>query len=158
VKRIGGDLTHLGAAGTNNYNDYWRAKTVYGERVSTWSFTDPAICTTHRAARAAAGIEAASDDPGVLTYGPYIELSPGKYRWSAIVEGQVELPRMLIDVAHSGGQRLTSLEIEPGPRSSPFALQLAFETQTPLRDVEFRTEIFGPMKGRITGFQLEALA
>src|SRR5262249_39332781 len=31
VKSIGGDLTHLGAMGTNNYNHFWHARRVYGE-------------------------------------------------------------------------------------------------------------------------------
>jgi hypothetical protein len=33
VKRSGGDLTHLGAVGTNNYNVFWQCRTVYGEEM-----------------------------------------------------------------------------------------------------------------------------
>jgi hypothetical protein len=31
AKGEGGDLAHLGAAGTNNYNSIWRERRVYGE-------------------------------------------------------------------------------------------------------------------------------
>jgi hypothetical protein len=157
TKRIGGDLAHLGLLGSNNYNTYWRMKKVYGERESVWTFDDPSIRITSRGARTGTGIAAVSEEPGHLTYGPYVELEPGRYRLMVTLGGDIVLPRMVLDVAHGGGEQLTSLTMEAGPRPSPLELELMFETKQRLLDVEFRTEILGRLNGQIIGYRLETL-
>jgi Glycosyltransferase sugar-binding region containing DXD motif len=158
IKRTGGDLSHLGLSGVNNYNIFWHRGQIYREREIVWTFDDPAIRLTKRAIRTATGIAAISDHPGTLTYGPYIDLAPGKYRVKVSLLGNIVLPQMAVDVAHDSGQHVICVrKIAAGPRNSPATIELEFEAAASLQAVEFRTEIFGAMKGEIVRFSIEAI-
>lgn len=159
-KRIPADLSHLGLAGTNDYGKIWHNKNVYGEQrlnETEWPFDDPRLLLTEIARRTDRGIVAVGTGTGNLTFGPYIDLEAGQYHLSLHLEGDIELPRMLLDVAHSGGEQHAVLEIEAGPRRNPAVLELTFTTREKLQNFEFRAHVFGPMKGLITKFRLQRL-
>lgn len=160
TKRIQGDISHMGVVGANNYHRLWHNQNAYGEknlREKEWTFDDPRIHITKRAARTNAGIVTIGQDEGCLTYGPYIELTPGRYRVSVHLDGEITLPKMQVDVAHSGGEQIASVDFEPGPRSSPTELELIFTTNKNVSGFEFRTYVGGAMQGSISKFRLERL-
>ena len=156
VKRSGGDLTHLGAVGTNNYNAFWQCRTVYGEKMC-WLFDDPAIRVTERARRTETGIVANSGAVGRLTFGPYIPLEPGNYRLSISLtcSGCTSVPRMLVDVTHDKGrQQLHAHNIDETSSVASQAIEFEFAVSRPLENVEFRFSIFGPFEAEITQYTL----
>ena len=157
VKLIGGDLLHLGARGTNNYNSFWHLRRVYGETERVWEFDDPAIRLTELAIRTASGIRTASDDEGFLTYGPYIEMEPGLYRLTLTFSDGAEIPRFILDVPSDSGRRmLATREIEGGP-GAPTTIALEFDLPDTALAVEFRTQAFGALDGEIRRFAIERL-
>jgi hypothetical protein len=157
-KSHGGDLADIGASGTNNYNHLWRRRAVYGEHAWLWMFDDPAIRLTDRAVRTSTGITTRSDENGLLTFGPYIDLEAGNYRLSLSFAGATLLPRMKIDVAFDAGRHvLTVHERGPMARASQVEIAIEFEAPQRLSDVEFRTELFGEMIGQLVRFGLEKI-
>ena len=83
TKAIPGDLRHLGLLGTNNYRAMWARRQVYGERTKVWAFTDEGI--QRKVGKIGpAGIFAPPGVAGHMTFGPYFDLTPGRYRLRAI--------------------------------------------------------------------------
>jgi LmbE family N-acetylglucosaminyl deacetylase len=156
VKRLGGDLTHLGAAGTNNYNVFWHSRTVYGEDMC-WLFNDPAIRLTERARRTESGIVANPGVAGRLTFGPYISLEPGNYRLSIslVSSGSTNAPRMLVDVTYDKGREQIHVHrFEETGSVAPEVIEFEFAVSKPLQGVEFRFSVFGPFEAEITQYKL----
>ncbi len=157
VKLMGGDLLHLGARGTNNYNSFWHLRRVYGGTSRSWEFDDPDIRLTEKAVRTSTGIAAVSDREGFLTYGPYIELEPGAYRLTLAFDDGAQLPRVILDVPCNSGQRmLATSEVEGGP-GAPTSIALEFDLADTVTSVEFRTQVFGLLQGEIRRFTIERL-
>jgi hypothetical protein len=155
-KSRGGDLTALGAVGTNNYNDFWHNKSVYGEYLHIWGFGDPAIRLTEQAFRTDTGIAAKPQGTGILTYGPYISLDPGRYRLSVRFDKIAPFPRMVIDIAYDAGKG-SLLEHHHAQDLEGTASQVEFEFNVvePLASVEFRTQIYGILHSKIIAIVLE---
>jgi len=160
VKGPGGDLTHLGTVGTNNYNVFWHSRTVYGEDMR-WLFNNPAIHLTERARRTETGIIANPGAVGRLTFGPYIPLEPGNYRLSISLacSGSSNAPRMLVDVTHDKGrQQLHVHHIDETGSVAPQVIEFEFAVSKPLQNVEFRFSIFGPFEAEITQYTLARIS
>lgn len=158
AKGTGGDLLHLGAAGTNNYNRFWHARKVYGENESRWMFDDPAIRLTEKAVRTATGIAARSDAAGRLTYGPYIQLEPARYRLVVLFGRKPEcLPSLLIDVSHDYGRVFHVHEVPKTSAVVSGTIEFEFIVSEPLSNVEFRLETFGYLSVEIFQFSLVRL-
>ncbi len=160
TKFVGADLTHLGAVGTNNYDNYWHARSVYGEpfKAKIWKFDDPQIRIAHSGFRTATGIAAKPNERGFLTHGPYIRLAPGRYRLCMLFNGDAALPRMKVDVVHESGTKIIHVhEQDEVMLSAPAKIQLEFEARDWLREFEFRTAIFGPLNSEISEFSLERI-
>ncbi len=156
VKRSGGDLTHLGAAGTNNYNVFWHSRTVYDEEMC-WFFNNPAIHLTERARRTETGIVANPGAVGRLTFGPYIDLESGKYRLSIslLSSGSTNAPRILVDVTHDKGRQQIHVHHSDETGSiAPQVIEFEFAVSKPLQGVEFRFSVFGPFEAEITQYTL----
>ena len=156
IKGTGGDLTSLGARGTNNYNAFWHGRCAYGEVLRIWHFDDPSICLTALAKRTETGITAKPDAIGRLSYGPYIDLDPGRYRLSIFFRDDVDLPRMLIDITEECGSRIVHLhEICAGRCGAEKQVTFEFNTETVLHAFEFRVETFGVFETEIQRISLE---
>ena len=155
-KDIGGDLTHLGAVGTNNYNTIWRDRTVYGEAIRTWFFDDPAIRLTDQAKRTDRGIAARAGAEGILTFGPYIDMEPGRYRLTVIFDRPIPLATVIVEVAHGAGAGGLPVE-RIAEADAGSAIEVGFEVPERLSSVEFRTQLTGPMTAEIREFRLEPL-
>ena len=156
VKKSGGDLTHLGAAGTNNYNTFWRCRTVYGEEMC-WSFKDPAIRLTEGARTTETGIVANPGAVGKLTYGPFIPLEPGKYRLSISLgwPRSATVPRMIVLVSHDRGrQQLHVHNFGETSSGAPQVIECEFAVSKPLENVEFQFRVLGPFEAEITQYTL----
>ncbi len=156
AKDIGGDLSHMGVVGGNNYNLLWRKKIVYGESVCVWTFDDPAILLTAAARRTGTGIAARADADGFLTYGPYIQMEPGTYRLSVLFDRRFVPPRMIIDACHDAGTKLIHAHLIPaGGAPCSGHVDFTFEIAESLRDAEFRIQAFGEMAAEIRQYSLE---
>ena len=157
-KSRGGDLTHLGATGTNNYNEHWHKKTVYGESVHVWLFDDPAIRLTENAERTRSGIAARPGAVGFLTFGPYVDIEAGDYRLSIVFGGVIQCPRMIVDVPYDAGKSiLLAVERPAGEAADRSRIDIDFTAPQALHAVEFRTQAFGPLPGEIVEIRLEQL-
>lgn len=156
VKRSGGDLTQIGAAGTNNYNAFWHSRTVYGEQ-RCWLFNNPAISLTENARRTKTGIAANPGADGMLTFGPYIPLGPGQYRLALSLagSGEAKAPCMQVEVTHNRGRRQLHVH-RTGETGSPIPQTIEFEFAVlePVQNTEFRFSAFGPFGAEITQYAL----
>jgi len=155
-KTVGGDLTHLGVSGTNNYNRLWHARAVYGEPVSVWSFDDPAIRLTRQARRTADGIVAEPDATGILTHGPYIAVDPGLYRLTIQLDREEALPRMVVDVVYNHGEMLLH-EHRPPAHTVADRIDFTFAVPHAVSSFEFRPQAYGSLTAKITRFTLEKI-
>lgn len=158
AKDRGGDLTHLGAVGTNNYNILWRRRMAYGETVSVWTFNDPDIRLTDGAQRTAAGIIAKPGAAGMLTYGPYIEMDAGAYRLSILFGRAAPLPKMVVEVVFNVGNDLLHVH-EQDEDNLTITERMSFRFHVPMdiSSVEFRTWVFGDLAMEIREIRLERL-
>jgi hypothetical protein len=153
---VGGDLTHLGVSGTNNYNHYWHSRSVYGELVSAWSFDDPAIRLTEQARCTENGIAAQPDASGILTYGPYIDVAPGTYRLTILFDREEALPRMVVDVVYDHGQRWLH-EHQQAAGMVADRVDFTFTVPEAVSLFEFRSQAYGRLTAKITRFKLEKI-
>ena len=155
-KTVGGDLTHLGASGTNNYNSCWHGRAVYGEPVSVWSFDDPAIRLTAQARRTSDGIAALPDACGILTFGPYMNLAAGLYRLTVLLDREEALPRMVVDVVYDHGERRLH-EHEQALHTVADRIAFTFAARQAVSLLEFRPQAYGGLTAKIVRFILEKL-
>lgn len=156
-KAISGDLTHLGASGTNNYNRIWHARSVYGEPISVWSFDDPAIRLTDQAQRTGEGIAAKPDASGILTFGPYMDLAPGCYRLTILFDREETLPRIVVDVVHDHGEKCLH-EHRQAEHTVADRIDFTFAVPRTVSAFEFRPQAYGRLTAKMTRFTLEKIA
>jgi LmbE family N-acetylglucosaminyl deacetylase len=155
-KIVGGDLTHLGASGTNNYNHYWHSRSVYGEPVNVWSFDDPAIRLTGQARRTEDGIAAQPDASGILTYGPYTDIEPGIYRLTILFDREEALPRMTVDLVCDHGKKWLHEHQQPAQTSAD-RIDFTFTVDEAVSLFEFRPQTYGRLTAKMTRFTLEKI-
>jgi hypothetical protein len=155
-KTVNGDLTHLGASGTNNYNHFWHGRSVYGEPVSVWSFDDPAIHLTKQAQRTENGIAAQPNASGILTYGPYIDVAPGEYRLTIVFDREEALPDIVVDLVYDHG-RHALYEHRQAAQAVADRIDFTFTVTSALPFFEFRTHVYGRLIAKITRFRLEKI-
>ena len=153
AKKIGADLTHLGATGVNNYAVIWNERRVYGELGREWRHEKLPI--TQRAIRQKDGIAFAGGKGEIVTFGPYIELEEGDWRLSVIFDRAVPTPDFVLEAVSDNGRNLISKRTFPASQTPVQSLSIDFSIQQVTSRTEFRTRIFGPFEGLITAIRLE---
>ncbi|HEX4507516.1 MAG TPA: PIG-L family deacetylase [Alphaproteobacteria bacterium] len=155
-KTVAGDLTRLGASGTNNYISCWHGKAIYGEPVSVWPFDDPGIRLTEQALRTGDGIAALPDASGILTFGPYIDAAAGLYRLTVLFDREEALPRMIVDVVCDHGESRLH-EHEQAAHTVADRIAFTFAVPRAVSFLEFRPQTYGRLAAKIARFTLERL-
>jgi hypothetical protein len=156
-KAIAGDLSHLGLAGSNNYNQIWRSRRVYGELEYSWTLSElpsvkpDLVCNE-------AGLYIPFGTSGHVAWGPYIPLADGTYRATWTFSSDTIGPRIHIDICTDSGESI----IRDRLFNSPFLkggteLSVDFTLDDQKNDVECRVAVFPDFKGWLRSFSIRAL-
>ncbi|MCT6819155.1 hypothetical protein GM608_03970 [Bombella sp. ESL0380] len=85
-KKTGGDLKEIGLKNSNNYNEFWHTRQVYAENPMIWNSDDPLIFVKGGLSKTESGQIISLDRKEGMTYGPYVSLPKGRYRFSIVFE------------------------------------------------------------------------
>lgn len=101
----------------------------------------------------------ARGSPGFFVFGPYIPLSSGRYRITAI--GKLTGPDQNVGVfdviGESGKKTYLKLPLSSVQEKDSLLLQAEFDIAKPVHDVEFRILIFNQVQGQFIRYHLEKL-
>jgi hypothetical protein len=159
TKTISGDLAHLGLTGVNNYNQLWQSRQVYGEPERIWNFDDPLLRVENDAWRSDTGVAVPPKTVGLVTYGPYVNLSEGTYRLTVHFAPETKLSRLLVDIcAEHARETIHTIDYTADTDKLHEALSFEFALDEPALKVEFRLSVFGDFSGEIRSFRLKQLA
>lgn len=151
----GGDLGDLQTTGTNNYNDFWRARRAYGEFEATWTFNQPEI-HVGIATRTAEGIEFRRGSRGCATFGPYATLFPGSYRATLLFRVGSRLDGVAVDVtARCGDTILVATTPAEEITADPQTLSLPLKLDRLMKEVEIRIHVNGDAEGHLLSIRIE---
>lgn len=157
-KLIGGDLAHLGVAGSNNYNDMWNQRTIYGEKLCEWASNDCLIHTDFPIFKNERGIVAPEDFEGVLSYGPYTSLSKGAYKLRIELEPRTKFRKIEVDItADFQKKRIKSCVFFPENVSNDDSITMLIEISHPEDKVEFVIRTETGFRGAIKKFVLDPI-
>ena len=105
--------------------------------------------------RTATGIAIPKGHSGRVIYGPYADIDPGSYCLKIAFSPDTCFARLLIEVCIECGTKVIhSFEHEQKERSIQPEIEVFFEIQGSLSDVEFRLEVFGDFEGEFRSFTL----
>lgn len=155
AKKIGADLTHLGASGVNNYAQIWSERRAYGETAREWRHDHPKIGVTARGARRADGIAFLGGPGEIVTHGPYTAIEPGSWVVEARFSQPVAIPAMALEAACGKGRTILRRQDFLASQTPVDRLTLSFDLAQSVEDVEFRTRIYGPFEALIVSLRLE---
>lgn len=98
--------------------------------------------------------------PGFFVFGPYIPLSTGRYRVTAIgkLTGPDQNVGILDVIGESGKATYLKLPLTQKQEKDPILFQAEFDITKPVYDVEFRILIFNQVQGQFVRYHLEKLA
>lgn len=157
-KLIGGDLAHLGVSGSNNYNDMWNKRAIYGEKLCVWPANDCLIHTDFPVFKNERGIVAPEDFEGVLSYGPYTSLSAGAYELRIKLESGTEFRKIEVDVtADFQKEYIKSCVFLPANVSNDDIITMLIEINQPKDKVEFVVKTETGFRGAVKSFELEPI-
>ena len=155
MKRFGGDLAHLGLDQTNNYNDFWRRRIVYGEKAAlSWSAVDERIRVAPLGLRTAVGITFHGQQSGVLSFGPYISIGSGSYKLKLLFSPNAIIPNIIVEISYDFDKKLAAFELSSQELDENSCVELRFETDNSLENLEFRIIVDGIMIGELTKIEL----
>lgn len=154
-KVLAGDLSHLGLAGTDNYNEIWRHRQVYAEPIRTWRGDDPLLRLGESAQVVHGEIIIGGAAQGHIVYGPYVDLEAGSYTLRVQLKKNTRFSNILIDVSFLQGKSIIcASEIGPSRIAADNAIELDFALPEARREVEFRITAFGDFEGGISALEL----
>jgi hypothetical protein len=153
----GGDLSALGLTGVNNYNEFWHARRVYGERGAVRWRHDAHQIRTGTGTWTAQGIEFDSTTRGCVVYGPYTNLMPGNYAVTMQFRPGTRLDDASVDVVAFAGRQIVKL-LEPGllMLDDSGCLRFDLNTDRNLAQVEVRLHVAGRSCGRFEALEILA--
>jgi hypothetical protein len=150
-----GDISSLGFVGANNYNDYWRARRVFGEAASRWSFRDLEI-SCEGATRIRESVVFSPGVKGIQTYGPYLQLEPGAYEVSLAFAPPGFAGRLGVEVTADHSKRTLAPHRTFAPQdlhASTLRFPLVLDGHAP--GVEIRTYNEGDLSGALREIAVE---
>ena len=101
----GGNISDFGLEGTNNYNDFWRKRRVYGRLDDHWRF-DRSDILTNIAARTDHGIVFIPGMRGPVFFGPYVPAPPGTYIITLEFSRETLLTKAVVEAVSDRGKTL----------------------------------------------------
>jgi hypothetical protein len=156
-KIIPGDLSHLGIVGSNNYNQIWRSRRVYGELEHRWTFSELSSVRSDLV-RNEAGLFIPFGTSGHVTWGPYIHLADGAYQATLTFSSDTIVPRMHIDIcSDSGGTIILDRFFNAPLLKGGTELSVDFILDDEKSDVECRVSVFPDFEGSLTSLSICAL-
>jgi hypothetical protein len=148
----------MGLPATNNYNDIWQRRQVYGESESFWSFADPMI-RCRASMRTCEGIWIHPGARGCQIFGPYVSLWPGCYKATLKFSPDTVTGAPRLDVCGRGGNEIFADSGESGAAvSAAGEAFIAFTVDHPCKDVEIRLHGAGDFSGCYLGTTLSKAA
>jgi hypothetical protein len=119
-----------------------------------WTFRHKRIeCTG--AYRTTTGIAIPKGYKGRVIYGPYADIDAGTYSLKIAFGPDTCFARLLVEICIDCGTKiLHAFEREQEQRTIQTEVEVFFDTQDPLTDVEFRLEVFGDFEGEFRSFAL----
>jgi hypothetical protein len=119
-----------------------------------WTFRHKRIeCTG--VYRAITGIAIPKGHTGRVIYGPYADIGAGAYCLKIAFGPDTCFARLLVEICiECGAKVLHAFEPKQTQRTIQTEIEVFFETQDPLTDVEFRLEVFGDFEGEFRSFAL----
>jgi hypothetical protein len=119
-----------------------------------WTFRHERIEFTG-AYRTTTGIAIPKGLTGRAIYGPYAVIGAGSYCLKIAFGPDTCFARLLVEICVECGTKvLHAFEREQKQRTIQTEMEVLFETQDPLTDVEFRLEVFGDFEGEFRSFAL----
>jgi hypothetical protein len=151
----GGDLRIFGLTGTNNYNDFWFSRRVYGEGKSVWAFSDPFVHTGPAAEKRQDGIWLTPGANGVAIFGPRINLPAGRYLVTLCFDAGARLGSSIIEVYAKNEARILKV-LKPGEYGfdEQGCVRFAFESSSALKNFGVRLHTEGDCEGRFLGLEI----
>jgi len=152
TKSGGGDLAHIGLYGTNNYNEIWKSKKIYGEKNQIWNADDPNIELEGIAKLIDNQIYIKDGEKGRVSFGPFVHLDSGAYKLIVNFSDNATCNNFKIDACANFSSELIS---EKTCAISENKIELPFHINDSKKNVEFRTYAFDNLNGSITNFVLQ---
>lgn len=152
TKSGGGDLSHIGLYGTNNYNIIWRSRQIYSEDVQTWYANDCDIELEGLARLTKQGLEAVDEGRGRMSFGPFFTLPPGRYTAKVHFSDDARCDRFRFDICSNFGATIIS-EREGPIEDREF--HLTFINHEARENVEFRTYVLEKFTGYLEKITIE---
>jgi hypothetical protein len=105
--------------------------------------------------RTATGIAIQKGHSGRVIYGPYTRIDTGAYLLKIAFSPDTCFARLLVEICTECGEKIIhALEHQQKERSIQPTIEVFFDTESPLTDVEFRLEVFGDFEGEFRSFTL----
>jgi hypothetical protein len=158
TKVISGDIAHLGLSGSNNYNQLWKSRQVYGEQERVWNFDDKLIELENGARRNDSGIVIPLRTTGRITCGPYVDLPEGTYQLTIDFAARTKFSRLLVDIiAGESEKTVHTIEHKVKCQEPHQTLCVEFAFDYAPTEVQFGISVFGDFSGEIRRFRLTQL-
>ena len=150
MKGTYGKISDYGFKGSNDYNELWNTRRVYGELGFRWDHKDSKIACAG-AVRREDGIYFTPEHEGVQTYGPYFNLDPGQYEISLCFGISNVSGSLTIDVTSDVGTAtlLPSQHYDLGELGEK-SLKIRLDVDKFSEGVEIRTHNSGQLSGTLT--------
>lgn len=159
IKKVPGDLVHLGIKNGNNYNHLWNARCVYGEIksheiIQYWSAADQHIKPLGTANQNSNGICVSIPMKGRMNTGPYTTIPAGEYKLEIIFTEETKFFFITAEVAYGHKNKIFhKRNYFSWPRSKK-TLFFPLTFRTYMEHVEFRIKINKSFSGTLSGFRL----
>jgi len=155
MKDTDGEIRHLGFQGTNDYNELWRKRQVFGEVDLVFPFTDDALFFSQGVSRTPDGAQIESEAKGIHIFGPYITLPPGHYVGTISVAPATVVGDPQVDVCANYGSvvyadtKYRAENISPGGE-----LEIHFTLPQRCSKIEVRVSSDGPLSMKFLGLRI----
>jgi hypothetical protein len=155
MKPAGANLVDMKVAGTNRYNDFWRARTVYGETVRSWDFSLPEMHHNPGIVRRPTGMAVPLGFEGTAIFGPYTEIEPGTYKVTIALAPETAKSAVEICVtADHGAQLIHRHSQRPLQDADGHRISFRFATGQKLSAAEFTIRVHGNFQGEFRRLEL----
>ncbi|KAB8123948.1 hypothetical protein D3W54_06740 [Komagataeibacter medellinensis] len=129
-----GSSKELGINKGNSYPNLWRSRKIYGETTSKWFAGGPIIKITDKARQDDQGLHIEKGNKGRVSFGPYIDIIPGKYKLKILCGSNTNLFLSKLEIS-SEGNKIINKYIKNIKFNE---INIYFYIKKELNDVEFR--------------------
>ena len=137
-KTTAGSVKEIGIDKGNSYPDLWKSKKIYGENTSKWLACDEEIRVTGRAKKNEHGIHIEKGKKDRATFGPYINLSSGKYNLIIFCTKNSNFIFSKIEIASNESTLFSRRVTRHKTSKESKKIKIIFKIKNKLDNVEFR--------------------